>query len=341
VCLVSEYSSPAREVGNASYEARSASLCWQFAVSIAGSLHTSDAMPYYEKCRQLEEYSGNANESNMLFNAEGLQEIYTKSPNANFCFDVSQVFGKGSEPLLMKDCWAHTADWSFYLANKDGLRQFVDHTSDVWLHPYQLGELESPVVLGCSAILLLIAHLILYPGILIGTASNATVAIALRRVWADILQVILMLEAVGFGMTIFEGIVYHRWEVTYLLGGPVLAIRWGLTLNLRVLAPTIVLFGASIAIAASRRVPVGLLVAKLTLGDHSGAPLVSVPIGRLIGREALLWAWAFLNLCFGVPSLVITPLCVWLRKDHQLPYDALLGLRTEPKTDRSLEPTAS
>lgn len=50
-------------------------------------------------------------------------------------------------------------------------------------------------------------------------------------------------------------------------------------------------------------------------------------------RQILFTLWTYLNLFGGIPSLLITPLCVWRSRNHQLFYDSLLQLKTEPREE--------
>jgi hypothetical protein len=291
--------------------------CKQFAVSAASSLEADSVMPYAieASCNHAQQYGDDENVTHMIYNARGLQGEFELSPRANFCFDVSQVFRRvvlNGENALKRACWQRTPEWSFYLAH------VADSERYDYQREYQDGELGSAV--GWFAFFLLIGHVLFYPGVLLGAVQNLTASNVLRRVSSEISDVVLILATlVGV-----EALVLLYWR----------PYPWTSTrpIVILVVVPLVHLaayVGVSVAVLARKSFTFGMLPMKLRLTDRLGSS--AIPTGRLITRQALQWVWGILNSFFGVPTLVGTPLHLWLRKDHQLLYDALLGLRTEPK----------
>jgi uncharacterized RDD family membrane protein YckC len=251
----------------------------------------------------------------MIYNARGLQGMHQLSSDANFCYDVSQVFahiGPVSQRTLMRDCWLHTPDWSLYLARAG--EPSYEYVWDNVAHRYQLGRLSSSVV--WFAICLLIAHVLLYPTVLLGTIQNVTLSNAFRRISGEILDVVLILTTlIGIDALIIN---FSNSDVGPIEGLVVVP-----------LLHAIVYVGVSTFLLVRKHSTIGMLLMKMRLTDRADSSAIST--GKLISRALLLWVWSVLNLFFGVATLAVTPMFVWLRRDHQLLYDSLLKLRTEPK----------
>jgi hypothetical protein len=332
--------------------------CELFAISVGSALMTPEEV-YLSRCNNVKDRSyANENVKNMVYNARGLQAYYPLSRRANFCFDLSQVFGQGRESQLWRACWQHTPDWSFYLARATtGLfpewtfykSRFITRSyayepypyeSGLRLPRYQVGQLFGSSV-WWFAFILLVAHVLLYPAVLIGTTRNDAISNMQRRISSGVSDVVLPFTTL-IGMYVF---IFTTWSLhltpmqLFLLVLPVHA--------------TICLV-AFVPLSVRKRTSVGALLVKLVVTDSAGSFVVSS--GRLIARAVLLWAWgvlpflvfypfyqyrvfqihslaAFLSFAtlFLLPTLVITTFYVWLRSDHQLVYDVILKLRTEPK----------
>lgn len=325
-----EYSEPKIDAGEALHLLNSQpDMCSQFAISAAASLLSDSYTDTFSRlCHQLVPWR-DVNTKNMLWNAAGLQQEHHLSSNANFCSDVSKVFGQpaGREHSLLLACQReHTPDWSFYLASVDTLYFHSSYLeTGVLVHRYQferidptgriypsLGRVGSWI--GWFAFFLLIGHVLFYPVVLLGMVQNVTVSSALRRISSEISDVILI-------VTMLFGLGYLI--ASYLDWG-------GLTLIISLLlSHGIIYIGASAIFSALKRSSIGTLFLKLNITDRDGSS--AVPVARLVGRSFLLWIWGVLNIFFGVLTLLVTPLYVWLRKDHQLLYDNILKLRTEPR----------
>lgn len=297
--------------------------CKQFADSAASGLLRDDYSQYRQLCGEINliprSYGRpNMYAYNMIYNARGLQGKYALMPNANFCYDVSQVFESTwtRRLALLQACWNHTPDWSLYLAHVQDPEEFLTSyltSTGIMRREYEVGKLSSSV--GWFPLLLLISHLLIYPAVLLGTIRNVTRANALRRVASEIVDVVVMLATlIGFEALIISlSTDLGRIEGFFIL--PFFHL--------------ILYVGASSALLIPKHCTVGMLILGLRLADRDGSR--EIPAGRLIGRSVLLWIWGLLNLFFGIPVLVITPLYVWLRKDHQLLWDGLLKLRVEAK----------
>jgi hypothetical protein len=318
----SEYSQPLVDAGKAIFNGQAfleashqTDWCYQFGISAASIQLYSHIDTFLNPCYQARPWADDINIRNMIWNAGGLQGNHPLTSDANFCYDVSQVFTKMSpvdHDSLMRACWQHTPDWSLYLARAQESSYFP-HTG-VLIHSYQAGDLSSWV--GWIAICLLIGHILLYPAVLLSTVQNVAVSNALRRISGEILDVVLILTTlIGIDALIINFSSNNVGPIEGLVVIPLLH--------------AIVYMAVSAVLLIRKRSSIGMLLMQMRLTDRAGSSVIST--GKLISRALLLWIWSVLNLLFGAATLVVAPLYIWLRKDHQLLYDSLLKLRTEPK----------
>jgi uncharacterized RDD family membrane protein YckC len=187
-----------------------------------------------------------------------------------------------------------------------------------WLYERSFDAVDI-VILALFAFVLSVAHILFYPAIVLGTlAAESWAASALRRIWSEVFDAVLVLFVAVIGAS--SGMYARR-----VSGANSSSARIGMILGLCIAFSLVNL----VFVILLRRIGAtpGALLAKITTSDASGG---TISLDRLLLRQVVFALWSALNLFFGIPSLVITPLYLWLRRDHQLFYDTWFNLKTDP-----------
>jgi hypothetical protein len=252
---------------------------------------------------------------------DGRNMQYNANPYAStgdFCYDFGLVFSD-SYPVflaLSRLCRRNEPEWR---RNVNSLSDYGANETGFTLRPFQLDQLTGEI--GLFALFILVVHVLLYPGILIATiAEGRAAAAAIRRIWADILDVTLTLIATICGGFIASSLRlrygYPFSPVRFLTYRVIVTLGFGLTVP----------FASSLTLRFKRTTICGLLLGLATTQADDSV----IPPSRILLRQLIHAVWSWLNFCFGIPSLILSPLYVWLRSRHQLFYDDWLRLKTEP-----------
>ena len=245
--------------------------------------------------------------SSALFESLSREGAYDFS-TVGYCYDIAELFHysmPSGDSEMRSLCQQNSSQWS-------GIARSTLRTGFA-LRPYQFNQLESVIAL--FAFILALAHLLLYPAVLLGTViAKSPAAEAIRRVWAEVFDVTLILlvvlgVAAGGNRLSPDYSGRGKFEILGLIGG------------------TILCFAVFVILLKKQSATPGMLLAKLRVSHAAGG---SLPLGGLVLRQSVLTFWAFLNIFLGIPSLVITPLYIWLRRNHQLFYYSWFKLRTSP-----------
>jgi hypothetical protein len=243
-----------------------------------------------------------------------------ESPSDHFCGHMPDVF---STSVVGKDCMVNSSQW------KDEFVRAVMPPTGFTLRPHQLNRLDSDV--GSYSLVFAVLQIMIFPIIWASTfPRGGTVRIALRRICTELIDVVLCIAL---------AVVFHRPE--YLLNfilHPSLILEWFADYWWQPL-PGLALYAliSSFVLKFAGATPGGLLAGMRTGQQNGKAGII-----RLFVRQIVSAVWTYFDLFGGVPSLLITPFYVWRSRNHQLIYDSLLGLQTEPqRQSEQLKPEPS
>jgi RDD family len=231
----------------------------------------------------------------------------------NFCANLYQLFSR-VRLLPQTDFESACNQDSYSLGREVRDSYFTGFT----LRPYQLNRLDGIIAL--CGLGLGFLHLLTYPAIILGTVDgNSVLANVTRRVWAEIFDVCL------FWIVIVATVL----GIDYLPSNTGTPIKWVV-----LIAAVGVYIAAYVILAVKRSATPGGLIAKVSILGIAGGSIIegSISWQRLLGRQCVFTIWAALNAFFGIPTLVITPLYLALRRSHQLFYDTWFQLRSDSMT---------